>query len=319
MQKSSQFDVIVVGELNVDLIFDGLGGKLPEIGKEILADEMILTLGSSSAIFASNLSMLGPTVSFIGKVGKDNFASLVMESLEDKGVDTAGIIQSPDYYTGITVACSYGEERAMVTYPGAMDHLTLQDITSGKLKRGRHMHLSTIFLQKGIKPDVIDLFRRAKEAGLTTSFDPQWDPDETWDLDLNEFLPQVDIFLPNIEEIKHLTRTKNLTDALRSVSDVANIVVVKQGSKGVHLWTRDLQLDQPVYNNPSVADTIGAGDSFNAGFISRFVQSAPLNECLEFGALTGAINTTRPGGTTAFSDMDSIRQIARENFNREIE
>lgn len=319
MQQTNLFDVIVVGELNVDLIFDGLGGKLPEIGKEILADEMILTLGSSSAIFASNLSMLGPAVSFIGKVGKDNFASLVMESLEEKGVDTSGIIQSPDYYTGITVACSYGQDRAMVTYPGAMDHLTLQDISPGQLKQGRHMHLSTVFMQKGIRPDVIELFKRAKEAGLTTSFDPQWDPDETWDLDLHEFLPHVDVFLPNIEEIKHLTRTENLRDALQSVSDVANIIVVKKGSKGLHLWTRDLQLDQPIFNNPRVADTIGAGDSFNAGFISRFIKKVPLKECLEFGALTGAINTTRPGGTTAFSDMDSIRQIARTNFNREIE
>ena len=318
MNQNKPFDVIVVGELNVDLIFDGLDGKMPELGKEILADEMILTLGSSSAIFASNLSMLGAEVTFSGRVGQDNFADLVMTSLKNRGVDTSGILASDEYNTGITVACSYGEERAMVTYPGAMDHLCLEDIPVSRLQQGRHMHLSTIFMQQGIRPDVISLFKRAKEAGLTTSFDPQWDPEEKWDLDLQAFLPFVDVFLPNIEEIKYLTGSNSLDEALEQVSDVAHIVVVKNGSKGAHLWSKDMQLDQPVFLNPNVADTIGAGDSFNAGFISRFVQKAPLKECLEMGALAGAINTTRPGGTTAFSDLDLIREIARSEFNREI-
>ena len=149
------FDVIVVGELNVDLIFDGLDGKLPEPGKEILASEMILTLGSSSAIFASNLSTLGASVSFTGKVGKDNFADLVLGSLEQQGVDTSGIVVSREFATGITVACNYGEERAMVTHAGAMEQFTLEDIPPGRLEQGRHLHLSSAFLQKGLKPDPV--------------------------------------------------------------------------------------------------------------------------------------------------------------------
>lgn len=309
------FDVIVVGELNVDLIFNGLGKKLPEVGKEIIASEMTLTLGSSSAILAANLSVLGPKVSFIGKVGKDNFADLVLDSLSDKGVDISNIIKTNEHKTGITVACSYENDRAMVTHPGAMDHLTIDDIKPEVLKQAKHLHMSSVFFQNGLKPNIYDLFKMAKEAGLTTSFDPQWDPAERWDVDLNALLPHVDVFLPNIVELQYLTGTESREQALKNIADVANIVVVKDGTNGSYLWTTSEQLHQNIFRNPDVVDTIGAGDSFNAGFISKFIQKESIHSCMEFGALTGAINTTQPGGTTAFKDIATIRQVAFEKFN----
>jgi sugar/nucleoside kinase (ribokinase family) len=75
-----QFDVVVIGELNVDLILNQIG-KFPEIGKEMLAGHMTLTLGSSSAIFASNLSTLGSKVTFAGKLGHDNFGDHIVNWL----------------------------------------------------------------------------------------------------------------------------------------------------------------------------------------------------------------------------------------------
>ncbi len=312
---ANKFDVIVVGELNVDLIFDGLGNKLPEVGKEIIADEMTLTLGSSSAILAANLSVLGPKVSFIGKVGKDSFANLVLESLKGKGVDTTNIIQTSEHKTGITVACSYENDRAMVTHPGAMDHLTIDDIKPEILKQAKHLHMSSVFFQNGLKPNIYDLFKMAKEIGLTTSFDPQWDPAEQWDVDLNVLLPFVDVFLPNIVELQFLTQTESRDEALKKIADVANIVVVKDGENGSLLWTADDQFHQTIFNNPNVVDTIGAGDSFNSGFISQYIQKTSLRNCMEFGALTGAINTTQAGGTTAFTNIESVRELALEKFN----
>jgi sugar/nucleoside kinase (ribokinase family) len=83
-----EFDAIVVGELNVDLILNQID-TFPQLGKEILAKGMTLTLGSSSAIFASNLSSLGARVAFIGKIGKDTFGGLVLQQLQEKRVDTA--------------------------------------------------------------------------------------------------------------------------------------------------------------------------------------------------------------------------------------
>lgn len=80
---NKKFDVIVIGELNVDLILNQIH-SFPEIGKEKFADTMTLTLGSSAAIFASNLSVLGMKVAFIGMVGNDVFGRFCKEELEKK-------------------------------------------------------------------------------------------------------------------------------------------------------------------------------------------------------------------------------------------
>jgi sugar/nucleoside kinase (ribokinase family) len=314
MGELKAYDVLVVGELNVDLILNRIGG-FPEMGKEIIAGEMTVTLGSSSAIFASNLSVLGAKVSYLGKVGKDQFASLVFSSLERSGVDVGHIISTPRFQTGLTVAMNYGNDRAMVTYPGAMNDLSIRDISERALKSAAHLHVSSVFLQEGLKPDIVQLFRRAKEAGMSTSLDPQWDPHEKWDVDLVGLLPFVDVFLPNAVELEQFTSCHSIEGALAAITPYCNVVVVKNGVKGAVMWDRKSLVTQPPFLNESVVDAIGAGDSFNAGFICKYVRKEPLKACLEFAALTGAINTTGKGGTSAFENMDRVRTIARERFN----
>ena len=146
-----RYDVIVVGELNVDLILNQID-SFPEIGKEKLADNMILTLGSSSAIFASNLSALGMSVSFIGKIGNDIFGNFCKEQLELKNVDTSMLMVSDQLQTGATVVLNFGADRANVTHQGAMKFLGLSDVTSDMLSTAKHLHFSSYFLQPGFIP-----------------------------------------------------------------------------------------------------------------------------------------------------------------------
>jgi sugar/nucleoside kinase (ribokinase family) len=308
------FDVLVIGELNVDLILDQIE-KFPEIGKEILSERMSITLGSSSAIFASNLSTLGSKVSFVGRLGLDSFGDHIITSLQSRGVNTDYILRSSDHATGATVVLNYAEDRAMVTYPGAMKYLTVQDIPDVALTTCRHLHLSSIFLLPGMISDLIALFRKAKSLGLTTSIDPQWDPSERWEIALNELLPHVDVFMPNIKELCALTRSDDFQHALDKVKAYANIIVVKNSSKGAYLWDGHSVIHQKSFLNERVADSIGAGDSFNSGFLHKYLRNEPLPECLEFGALTGAVNTTRFGGTAAFESLDLVKWIARSAFN----
>ncbi len=85
------YDVLVVGELNVDIILNRIDG-FPEVGKEKLSKDLRVVLGSSSAIFASNLATLGAQVAFVGKIGKDQFGQLVETSLKQKGVGTQFLV-----------------------------------------------------------------------------------------------------------------------------------------------------------------------------------------------------------------------------------
>ncbi|MCG2461663.1 sugar kinase [Flavobacteriaceae bacterium F89] len=308
------FDVLVVGELNVDIILDKILG-FPRVGKEIISKEMNLTLGSSSAIFASNLSSFSTEVAFIGKLGNDNFSHLVLQSLTAKKVHTDFIIRSDLLRTGLTVVMNYGNDRANVTYPGAMEHLKESEIEDEMLKKAKHLHVSSVFMQPGLLPDLLKLFERAKKMGLTTSMDPQWDPSEKWELNLPKLLPYVDVFMPNIEEFKYLTNSRDILSGLKAVEPFCNIVVIKDGERGAHLWNKNKLISKPAFINNKIVDCIGAGDSFDAGFISEFVKGHELQRCLEIGNLAGALNTTAHGGTAAFKNMGQIKRQAAENFS----
>jgi sugar/nucleoside kinase (ribokinase family) len=311
--NNKKFDVVVVGELNVDLILNNIE-SFPEIGKEKLAKDMTLTLGSSSAIFASNLSSLGAKVAFLGKIGNDYFGKLILDKLSEKGVDVSLIVKDKNSNTGATIVLNFFEDRAMITYPGAMNNLTIKDITKTALGQAKHLHFSSYYLQPGIKNDVDKMFKIAKDIGMTTSFDMQWDPEEKWKLNYKKVLPFVDVFLPNEQEILHLTKEDSISNALKKLSNVSNKIVVKMGSKGSLLKDKEKIIKKEPFLNKNVVDAIGAGDSFNAGFIFKFINGSESEECQEFGNLMGAVNTTAAGGTTAFKDYKTIMKIAKEKF-----
>ena len=310
------FDVIVVGELNVDLILNQIE-SFPETGKEKLADKMTLTLGSSSAIFASNLSTLGMKVSFIAKIGNDVFGRFCKEQLEVKGVDTSMLIVSDELKTGATIVLNFGEDRAMITYQGAMKDLGISDITKEMLDMAKHLHFSSYFLQPGFKNDLDNLFRLAKESGLTTSLDVQWDPAEQWDFDFKKILPYVDIFLPNESELLNLTGKDLIDTALKAIEGYGKFILIKKGKQGSLLSYNNKIVSGKSFLNDKVVDAIGAGDSFNAGFIFKFIQGFPPEDCQTFGNLIGAISTTKSGGTTAFTDYNETMKIAKEKFGYE--
>ena len=310
------WDVIVVGELNVDLILNQIE-SFPETGKEKLAGKMTLTLGSSSAIFASNLSSLGMNVSFIAKIGNDVFGQFCKEQLEIKGVDTSLVMIKDDLKTGATIVLNFGETRAMITHQGAMKHLGLSDITKEVLSTAKHLHFSSYFLQPGFKNDLHGLFKMAKEAGLTTSLDVQWDPAEKWDFDCKKILPFVDVFLPNETELLNLTGENSIESALSAINGLGKIIVIKKGDQGSVVSCNNKIINGNAFLNENVVDAIGAGDSFNAGFIFKFISGFPPEDCQTFGNLIGAISTTKSGGTTAFSGYEETMKIAKQKFGYE--
>jgi sugar/nucleoside kinase (ribokinase family) len=315
--SARKFDVLVAGELNIDLIFNKIE-KFPETGKEVLAEFMALRLGSSSAIFASNLRSMGSLVAFTGMTGQDVFGNFVARELEDRNVDTRYIFKVPGASTGATVVMTQGEDRANLTYPGAMSEFSSDDVTQNMLFSAAHLHVSSVFLQPRLKKGIVSLMRRAKGLGLTTSLDPQWDPAEKWDLPLKELLPLVDVFLPNMQEFLNISHSSSLQEGTGKLANLVNNLVVKDGRNGAYLFNGTDIIHQPAFLNDNVADCTGAGDSFDAGFIHRYIRNESLDECLRFAALMGAVNTTEAGGTAAFRDMESIRKIALERFKCEI-
>lgn len=304
---NSHKKLLVVGELNIDLILNQIEG-FPKIGTEITAGNMNFTLGSSSAIMASNCAALGVDTSFCGMLGEDDFGRFILQELKNKSVDTKLIKQTSQEKTGITVVMNYEQDRANVTYCGAMDILTVESIPWEQLEGFSHLHLSNFFLQKGIRKQVVEIFRRAKGIGLTTSLDMQWDPENKWDFDYKTCLPYVDIFLPNEAELKALTGITDVEKAISHLKPYLNILALKRGNEGGKVVSGDAEIEVPPFLNKTFADAIGAGDSFNAGFIEKYLEGGSLQECLENANLVGSLSTTAPGGTGAFSSLSEIQQ-----------
>ncbi len=295
-----QFDLTIAGELNLDLILYGLPETLvPE--RELLAENMMLTLGSSSAIVAHNLAALGSRVGFVSCIGDDPLGDIALQRLSASGVHVEKVVRSSATQTGLTVILQHGSWRNILTYPGTIFDLKPEHIDVDYISASRHFHLSSFYLQRGLRPHVPDLFRRLKQRGLTISLDPNDDPEDEWKSDIQEALQYVDILLPNAREAKKITGTQSVDDAVSKLASIVPIVVVKLGAEGA-MAQRGADRFTSAAKMIEIVDPVGAGDSFDAGFLHQFLQGGDLQSCLAAGNLTGALSTTRPGGTEAFRD-----------------
>jgi len=307
----TKLDVVVVGELNADLILEGIS-SFPEIGKEKLANQMTLTMGSASAILATNIARLGLEVGFLGKIGRDLLGGVVLDTLRMRKVDCSGISIHDAVKTGLTVVMSFPHDYAMLTYMGAMQDFSIQDVDFDFLKRGRHMHLSSYYLQPGMQPDCAELFRKAKEAGLTTSFDPGWDPHEKWDKAIYQVLNHVDVFLPNEQEALKISGMHTIEDALVQLNEHASTVVITCGSRGAIGRCEGKVIKTSVFKVKPI-DTTGAGDSFNSGFLYPWLQNRDMRKAMLYGTACGAIATTKLGGATASPTLNELEQFLKSH------
>jgi sugar/nucleoside kinase (ribokinase family) len=313
--------VVVVGELNVDFILHNYQA-FPVPGREVLVDDFRTVLGSASAICAVGLARLGVPVAFIGRVGCDVWGDFCIDTLCGEGVDVSGITCDEALKTGVTVSISSTAERALVTYPGSIASLTLAHLANFTFKGDGHLHISSYYLQTGLRPGCRELFQRATAAGWTTSLDPGCDPDDRWneDEDLYETLREVDVFFPNDIELTALTGESDPIAALRHLDNGRTLTVVKRGARGALALEsrrdprdrherhdrRDrgaIEVEPPAVD---VIDTTGAGDSFNAGFLYAWLQGRPLDACLRAAAASGALSTRGFGGTASQPSADEL-------------
>lgn len=294
------FDVSVVGELNLDVILYGLSQNLvPE--REHLAKNLSITLGSSSAIFAHNLSLLGNRVGFNSCIGDDPLGAICVDRLSVSGVDVTGVRTLGGQTTGLTVILPHTKDRYIFTYPGTMHSMTAKDLDLDHVFNSKHLHIASYFLLKGISPDLPELFRRAKQLGLTISLDTNDDPADLWSPELQSLFPYLDVLLLNERELCKIAQNTNLNQAIENTAKRAALLVVKRGSQGALARTSGKTFSAAPLA-VEIIDSVGAGDSFDAGFIHAFIRGQDTEACLRSGNLAAALSVTRPGGTEAFRD-----------------
>ena len=303
------FDILVAGEINPDLILSG--DVEPAFGQvEKLVQTSGLSVGSSSAIFACGAARLGLKIAFIGMCGQDVFGRYMLEEMSLRGVDISHVIRVPGAATGLSVILNRGVDRAILTHPGLISALRAGDVSADLLHQTRHLHVASYFLQTALQPGLPGLFERAHLLGVSTSLDTNYDPSGQWQ-GFDEILALTNVFLPNETEVCSLAGLDNVDLAAEKLAPKVETLVVKLGPAGA-LAIKNGQKLRAASLPVTVVDSVGAGDSFDAGFIYGYLGGWPLEKTLKLAAICGALSTRAAGGTTAQATLKEAAQYGIE-------
>jgi sugar/nucleoside kinase (ribokinase family) len=294
---NKDLDVVVVCEVNVDIVVAGVDAP-PRFGAERRVSDVVLTAGSSGVLTATGLADLGLRVGVCGLVGDDTFGRYMLDHLAGRHIDHSGIVVDASARTGASVLLSGRDDRAILTHPGAMVQFGLSHIKTEVLARARHLHLSSYFLQEGLQPDVPALLKHAHTLGLTTSVDTGHDPAEKWIID--GLLDHTDAFLPNHVEALAISGSTDVGEALSRLAARVPVVAIKCGADGAWAARSGERVLVPGFAIQA-RDTTGAGDAFDAGFLSGWLAGAGLTASVRRGNACGALTAAHVGGTGALS------------------
>lgn len=307
--------VLFIGEINVDIIMGGLE-SFPVRDREISCSSFELTIGSSTAICSCAYASLGGDASFLGLAGEDEYGDYMVSGMKGFGINTDLIMRTSKVKTGVTVNLIHEGSRTQVTYPGTIAEFGTGYIDLSVIKGFDHIHLAGLYLQENFLPGVEAVLEYAREQGIGTSLDPQWDESEQWRY-MDKWMPALDYLFVNEDEALSITGASNPEQACRDLGSLTACPIVKTGSAGAIFWTGDRVLKVPGLKT-EVLDTTGAGDSFDAGFMYAVLEMGMGHEeAVLFANASGARSCGFAGGVNARSSARQVLDFLEMRKSRE--
>ncbi|HEY5586383.1 MAG TPA: carbohydrate kinase family protein [Ruminiclostridium sp.] len=304
-----KYDVITALDICVDFIVQ-CGNIEPEFGqKEKLIQDYDIEMGGSTCIFACQASKLTLKTAGIGVVGDDTFGRVVMDKFYKSGMNIDKIRTDKNIKTAVGVAlCKEDGDRAILTYIGTIDAVHPQDITEEIISNAKHLHIGSFYLMNKLRGNYIEILQLAKKHNVTVSLDTNWDPEEKWDGGIWDILPYVDIFLPNENEAKAITKKNSIEEAIEVLSKIVPVIALKMGKHGAVAYVEGKTYKgSPI--DVKVVDTVGAGDSFDAGFVYGYIKGHSIEECLQIGCICGSYNAAQSGGIKGQPKLNELLKV----------
>lgn len=302
-------DVTSIGDINLDVITSNLT-DFPKRDAQEIINEIHISPGGCAANFANSAARLGLKTRFIGKLGKDLFGEFVKNRLKE--IKDLDLKISSGTKTGVTIAITFKDHsRSFLTYPGSNSELCIEDINLD-LIQGRYVHVASFFLQ-GLRKDTKKILDYAHENGMLTSFDTGFDP-RGWsneDIDLvREVLKDVDIFFPNLDEGKSITKCDQKEDICDQLMQLGpEIIALKLGSSGSYICRKNEKVLTPAIEVNAI-DTTGAGDVFDSAFIFGHNKKWDLKKIGRFSNAAAGISTTG-FGTERYPSEEEVNKLLR--------
>lgn len=284
------YDVLVVGRPTWDLVFTGLP-NWPIVGQESFASGLTVSPGGTFNGVAA-LARLGVNVSMIGSVGNDEWSAIGLNAMEHEGVSSEHVRILDRAMPAVSVCMTYGGDRGFVTYEPSDPVLSGQCVMHALEKLET---LDASYVQCCLNTDLAAYQRLAHKKGMKTVVDCGWDEPWLTSSEIRTLMPRADIIFMNQLEALTITGESTIERALHRLGQLAPFVVVKRGEHG-----SSAVVDGAVSSVPgieaTVVDATGAGDCFNAGFLFGLLRDAPIEQCLIYGNICGAMAVEKAGG-----------------------
>lgn len=329
---------VIAGHICLDVIpqvdhhFDLIPGRLYEVGAPLMA--------TGGAVSNTGIAMhiLGIPVTLMGKIGDDSFGQTILQLVRDRarGLEKGFVIDrqaSTSYTVVINIPCI---DRIFLHSPGANAVYAADDVNYESVKTAALFHFGypsfmASTYANGAR-ELVDMYRRAKACGATTSLDPGM-PDANgpagqvdWPLVLRELLPSVDIFMPSADELLFLLEPVNFGKGddlnpedlsrlgAKMLDRGVGIAAIKLGKRGLYLRTGSIarlqklggacpdnleswanrELWFPIFKEDVFKGATGAGDTTIAGFLASLLRSLSPEEAGTFACAVGACNVEAP-------------------------
>jgi sugar/nucleoside kinase (ribokinase family) len=309
-------DVSVIGPLNIDLLISGEGpANWEAIATWDGPSHMEMTAAGSVGYTVQNLARLGLDARVCSCLPDDPLGLFIADTLRRAGIDTAAVRMSPGTLGGIGVyMLLFGSRKRPLTYRLPTHELwpaRLTDAEAEALLDARLLHCGGyLHYQQAWHGGTRDLFAEARRRGLRTTLDPQFPlfaMQGLWMPALADVLPYVDVLFVDETEAFKITGEPELRQAAAALRDAgAGTVVIKQGAQGATLYTADAQHHQHAVLMGELVDSIGAGDTFDAGVIYGWLQGWPWPRCMEFASTAAGFTVTGFGGTQRMPDAAAV-------------
>ena len=302
--------VLFIGDINVDILMGGLE-SMPVKDREITCRTFEVAMGSSAAIAACTYASLGGPSAILGLAGRDDYGDFMLAGLHEFRVNTDRVQRTDAVRTGVTVNLIRGRTRSQVTYPGTIAAFDGTGLDGTVFRGTRHAHFAGPYQQTRFRPELARLLRSARDHGLSTSLDPQWDSTETW-AHMQDWLPLLDYLFLNEDEAVSITGAPDAAAACRQLAAATACPIVKTGRRGALFCQDGNPVAVPTYRT-EVVDTTGAGDALAAGALfAKLEQGLSLQPALAFGNAVAARSCAAKGGVAARSSCATIRQFMKD-------
>jgi sugar/nucleoside kinase (ribokinase family) len=289
---------------------------LPPSGGNRFVEQAALTIGGCAANaavgFARLIAPSGGRAAVAGRIGADPLGRLLRDALEAARVDTQALLVTPGVSTAINTALvTSSGERSFYVFPGACADLAPDDLPDSLLRQFDHLHLGAIGALTGLAGEAAaGVARQARSLGLTTSLDITLNPPRDTAADVLPLLPFIDLFLPNLAEVRAVLGQGDVESLLsRGLDCGVRLMGVKLGQAGCALATARERVYVPGFQVASV-DTVGAGDAWSVAVVYGWRQGWPLAEIGRFANAAGALCTLQTGATEGMADVETIRRFA---------